>query len=386
MATTKKTETNKPVKTVALVDQVSEAAQAGAKEAARDAASALIGHEWAARLLQRAIDAGRVTHAYLFVAPAGSGKARLALDFARALTCRSAAEVVVGDGLRYCGLCRTCRLVAEGHHPDVTFVGLEWQAKQAGGAGSGNVGQNLKIDTVRQISAELSRRPVEAAWKIFVVEDADTLQAEAANAFLKTLEEPPPQAIVILLSDSQRPVLPTILSRCQLLELRPVPPQAITAGLVGRGATGEEADLLARLAVGRPGWAIEAWRTPEMLEERRDALAELEALLPADAAERLALADELGQRYGAGKRETVLATLNTWLGWWRDLAYVAAGRADYVVNDDHRAMLQKQAAALTPEVIRAAILATTRTVDELERNVSPKLALGDLFIHLPKIG
>ncbi len=351
----------------------------------------LIGHAWAAKLLQRSIDRGKLSHAYVFNGPRGVGKTRLAFDFAMAINCLQ--PPAQGEGLRYCGECRACRLIADDKHSDVTLVNLEWQARQEDVKELTTGGMVLKIDTIRAIQAGISRSPKEVNWRIYIVQDAATMQVAAANAFLKTLEEPPPRAILILLNDSDRTLLPTIVSRCQLFELRAVPYVIIEQALRERGADASTAQTLASLAAGRPGWAVRAWAEPqrqELLDDRDEALMHLTELFSADRVRRLAFADEINSRWQGGpeKRLAVYAELNQWLGWWRDLALTRAGvtHIGFITNRDKYAELQCQAASLSPLQIKAMLQALTRAQAELEANVTPRLVLGDLLLNkLPKI-
>jgi len=348
----------------------------------------LVGHEWATNLLQSSIDAGKVGHAYIISGPTSVGKTRLALDFALALNCLQPPLPGEQNGLRYCGQCRACRLISAGKHPDVTMISLAWQALQPENQGSANA--NLKIDTIRAIQAEISRPPKEVRWRIYLVQDVNTLQAAAANAFLKTLEEPPPRAILILLASSDRTLLPTIVSRCQILELRSVPTATIEAALRQRGANEPTAHTLAALAAGRPGWGLRVLqdRTRQDLNDRDEALMHLNELLAYERVKRLVFAEELTKKWqdGGDKRASILIMLNIWLGWWRDLALVKANLNQYLTNIDKLEDLKKQAGKLTALQIKEMLQGITRTAAELEGNVSPRLALGDLFINkLPKI-
>lgn len=351
----------------------------------------LIGHAWAAKLLQRSIDRGKLSHAYVFNGPRGVGKTRLAFDFAMAINCLQ--PPVQGDGLRYCSECRACRLIAEDKHSDVTLINLEWQAREEDVKELTTGGMVLKIDTIRAIQAGISRSPKEINWRMYIVQDAATMQVAAANAFLKTLEEPPPRAILILLNDSDRTLLPTIVSRCQLFELRAVPYVIIEQALRERGADASMAQTLAALAAGRPGWAVRAWVEPqrqELLDDRDEALMHLTELFGADRVRRLAFADEINSRWQGGpeKRLAVFALLNQWLGWWRDLALTRAGltKNGYITNRDKSDELQRQAASLSPLQIKAMLQALTRAQAELEANVTPRLVLGNLLLNkLPKI-
>ena len=196
-----------------------------------------IGHEWAAEFLRRAIDGQQVAHAYLFTGPANVGKTHLALEFASALNC-------TGDAPP-CSSCSVCRRTAEGTHPDVTLVEPD--------------GDRIKIDQVRGLRRQLALSPHEGPWRVCIIAEFQAATVEAANAFLKTLEEPPSRVVIILTATDASLLLPTIVSRCQTLALRAVPMERIECALVEQWKESEDrARLIARLSGGRVGWAIRA--------------------------------------------------------------------------------------------------------------------------------
>jgi DNA polymerase III subunit delta' len=342
----------------------------------------LVGHEWAAELLQNSINSGKLGHAYVIAGPAGIGKSHLARHFVMALCCKNPPERA---GLRFCGECRSCRMISEDKFPDVTVVGLDWQARNTDIGGSANA--NLKIDTVRAIQQEISRAPTEAARRIFIVEDADTMQPAAANAFLKTLEEPPPRAMLILVADSDKALLPTIASRCQVFDLRSVPTEQIREALIAGGATPDEAKKYAALSAGRPGYAMTALLDKTSLDDRDEAIMHLDNLLRGDRAERLGFAEELNGKWAAHgeRRESVQTLLRVWLGWWRDLALVKNGQTAFVTNVDKLSELKAQAGRFSNDQIKDMLRAILLATSQLEGNISPRLALGDLFLNkLPR--
>ncbi|HEY8600272.1 MAG TPA: hypothetical protein VIL85_17680, partial [Thermomicrobiales bacterium] len=151
----------------------------------------ILGQERGVSLLQGAIARCGVAHAYLFAGPTQSGRGTLARLFAQTLNC----ETPAADGsapLAPCGLCRSCRKITRGTHPDVRIVGLASQEAEGPARGRRETkNTSLTIDTIRALSSDLSLRPMEGRWRVAIVEDAETMQEPAANAFLKTLEEPP---------------------------------------------------------------------------------------------------------------------------------------------------------------------------------------------------
>ena len=203
----------------------------------------IIGHEWAVELLQHSLAAGRQPHAVLFAGPAQIGKRTLALALAAAINCTS-------KGARPCGQCRSCRLIEHNSHPDVRVVQAE--------AGESSREGVLKIDQIRELQHAAALGPLESSYKVFVLREIERANLPAANALLKTLEEPPSQVVLLLTSARPHALLPTIISRCQVLALRPLPLGQIASALVERwGASQEEADLLSRLSEGRIGWAVQ---------------------------------------------------------------------------------------------------------------------------------
>ncbi len=191
--------------------------------------------------------AGRLPHAVLLAGPAAVGKTTLALDIAAALLCRDPAS-----DRRPCGVCRGCRLVADGNHPD-----LHW-LRPAGPGGQVGIAQ------VRALAMELGLLPVEGGARVAVVEAAHRLNEDAQNALLKTLEEPPAGVTLLLVVDDEERLLPTVRSRCARFRLGPTGSREIEALVAELGlADAPTAARLARLAGGRPGLAVAYARAPE---------------------------------------------------------------------------------------------------------------------------
>lgn len=338
------------------------------------AAWPILGQEQAVGLLQWAIAHGSVAHAYLFTGPPHSGRSTLARLFAQTLNCET--PEAAGSALAPCGECRSCRKIARGVHPDVQVVG---RASQEAGAGAGRKESKhttLSIDTIRELQAGLSLRPLESRWKVAIVADAETMQEAAANAFLKTLEEPPPFAILIVVAPDAGAVLPTIRSRCQLVELRPTPREILSRALTARyGASPSDAQTLAALSRGRAGWAIAAVERPTFLAERRAALDGMLGLLRGPTFDLFGLVDRLTERFRQGKRDEVYAELDTWLGLWRDLLLVRSGCGELALNVDYGAAFGALAGRYELTELAGAVEATRTASRQLDQNVAPRLAL-----------
>ncbi len=223
--------------------------------------------------------AGRPPHALLIAGPGSVGKTTLALDLAAGLLC-TAGE----PSDRPCGACRACRRVRTRSHPDLHWLAPTDPGRQIviGGEAGGPRG-------IRDLAAELALAPLEGRVRVAIVEAADRMNEPAQNAFLKTLEEPPPASVIVLCADAPDRLLPTIRSRCATVRLGLVGSRTIEALLVERDlAEPPLAGRLARLAGGRPGIAVAYALAPEALAVRGEVLRSLLDLLAADPGSRLA--------------------------------------------------------------------------------------------------
>ncbi len=203
-----------------------------------DSFASLIGQDKAKTVLERIFGSGRMAHAYLFRGPDGVGKKRAAFLTAARLNCRRP----VGSGA--CGTCPSCRKWQSGNHPDIVVVSPE--------------NGTIKIDRIRELCRSLSYPPYESEMRVVIIEDVHTMTQAAANSLLKTLEEPPEKNLLILTAELSRELLPTILSRCQVVSFYGLPvqrcAQVIEQNLPDIDA--DEARLLADLAGGSPGTAL----------------------------------------------------------------------------------------------------------------------------------
>ncbi len=322
----------------------------------------VIGHEWALDLLARALRSGRPSHAYLFTGQAQVGKTTVARAVAQALVCE---RQTAGDGAP-CGACGACQRVAENRYPDVQFVAA---AKNA-----------LQIDQIRALQADAAISPLEGRYKVFVVSEIERATLPAANALLKTLEEPPPQVVLLLTSSRRDLVLPTILSRCQVINLRPLPAPQINAALQERWQVdAERALLLTRLSAGRLGWAVTAHTSPELWQERARRLDDLLTLTAEGYLARLAYAEALSRPSADAE-----ATVGLWAGWWRDVLLAQQQLTDDVLNLDRKAQVAQQASLYRPEQVQAALNDLLQTLHRIKANVNTRLALDVLLLRLPR--
>jgi len=319
------------------------------------------GHEWAQQLLRLARQQNATRHAYLFLGPEHIGKTTLARAFAQALTC----ENPEGEtGLGACGRCRSCRLAAEGLHPDHRFF-----------APAGN---QLVIEQIREVVREASRSPIESRFKVFIITSFERANVNAANALLKTLEEPSATTRIILVSHQPSGLLDTIISRCQLLRLRPLPEKVIITALQEQSGLSEQSALrLARLSNGRLGTAFDLANDPDAWQSYNERIEKMLSILDASTAERMAIAQSMEKE---GHLET---TLQEWLLWWRDVLMVQNNNTSLVLNQDHLSELSQLAERIPQSQVRRFIEAIMTTSGYLRRNVNRQLALEALLLKAP---
>ena len=324
----------------------------------------VLGQDRAVRLLQNSIDAGRVSHAYLFSGPRHVGKSTLARELAKALNCQQPD--------RPCGACRSCRKIDSAIHPDVQVISLEDGAR------------NISIDAVRALQESVALRPFEGSAKVYILEEAERLSEAAANSLLKTLEEPPPSVVMVLTTRNSATLLPTIVSRCQQLELRPAPVEVLKEALIAQhGVDPERARLVAALAEGRLGWAIQAASDDGLLERRAELIGRLRDIPAAGRVAQFAYAAELATLHskdGEGAR----TVLETWQSWWRDLLLYRVGLRELVINVDLRDRLAEDALCYPTEVLGRMVQAIQETISLLAQNVNARLALEVLMLRLPR--
>jgi len=329
------------------------------------------------RALARSIAKERVAHAYLFTGPHAIGKTTLARKLAQALQCASDA--------RPCGQCPACQKIARDRHPDVQViegvpVGYKFD-KDPPPPPRANDGERraLRIKQIRDLEHGLSFAPFEGRWKIVILRRFEEAEEEAANAFLKTLEEPPRHTRLILTARDASLLLPTIASRCQVFALRPLAPAQIEAALVEQWrADPAPARLLARLSAGRLGWAARANENCALLDAHNQQLDELNAAINEGRAERLLRADTL-----AKKGDDLPELLETWLGWWRDVLLIRNGDGSRITNVDRADALREHADRFTVEQAHSTLQAVRATARYLTQNVNARLALEVLLLNLP---
>ena len=328
----------------------------------------IVGHEHSIDILRRTLLAQQVRHAYLLIGPPRIGKSLLAQRFAQTLLCTGGSDAHVAPP-DPCNTCLSCRKVLHGNHPDVHVVTRE-PGKQF-----------IVIEQIRALQSDSARRTLEGRRNIFIILNAHEMNAQAANCLLKTLEEPEPDVILILTVPDASLLLPTILSRVQQ-----IPMQLLTASQIKRALTEQwqveagEADVVAALAAGRMGWAVQAVEDEEMLEERAAQLEFLAQLPTMNKVQRFDLAQKLST-----DGEKARAILDLWLLWWRDMLLAANGCLDLTVNVDLRSTLQTQATKFGSSQSEHMVRSILQTMESIAQNVNVRVALEVLMLDIPTL-
>ena len=323
----------------------------------------LIGHEWAVDMLKKHVVHGTTRHAYLFAGPPGLGRRSLALRFAQALNCQTPIDAGIP-----CGTCRNCKQIDAMQHPDLAVV----QAESEGGS--------LKVDQIRDTRRSLTLKPYVANYRVALFLRFQQANDNAANALLKTLEEAPSYAVLILTADNPEQLLPTIVSRCEVLRLRPLKIEEVQRELENRGMETVQAKLIAHISGGRFGYALRLIGSESLLEKREQRLNDLLTLIPASRVEKFAYADKL-----ARDKESMRQALLIWLSYWRDVMLRTARAESPLVNVDRNMEIEDLADRMDLSSARRVVSGLENTLEKMERNVNPRLLAEVLLLDMPKI-
>jgi DNA polymerase-3 subunit delta' len=256
------------------------------------------------------------------------------------------------------------------------------EAPPAGGQGGQ---KGIHVSQIREVERAAALKPFEGRCRVVIIDPADEMNASAQNAFLKTLEEPPPQVVFVLVTADETRLLETIRSRCRRLELRLPSLGEVEAALGERGVEGERARLLARLSRGRIGRALELAADESLLEKRGESLTLARSLATMGVAERLELAEGLAPEWRR-RPEALLAEMAAWRDWWRDVLVVQGGAEDGAANVDRLAELREDAARLGCREVAAFLADLAEAATQLRENGQPRLVLETLLLSAARAG
>jgi DNA polymerase-3 subunit delta' len=304
------------------------------------------------------------------------GKMTLAIDIAKAVNCLEEIE-------RPCGVCQQCQRIGHGDHVDVQVVGVEMDHEAE------RLRAGITLPQIQEIEKIAFLKPYEGSHRVFIIDGAERLNLFAANALLKTLEEPPDGVLILLLTSDEENMPITLRSRCQRLELRPLTSDVVIKELVNKYSVADDrARLIARLSGGRLGWALSATMNSKIIEERADRIQQIYEVVSSGLEEKFEYSRVLSLQYRRD-REAVRNVLITWLEWWRDMLVVRQGCQNLAVNIDYlgekfEGRLGEMARRFQVSQIVHFINQVVDTLDRLEANANPQIALDMLMLELPR--
>jgi DNA polymerase III subunit delta' len=337
----------------------------------------IIGHCQAVREVAGAIESGTPSHAYLITGPAGVGRTTFARILAQALNCeRPASE-------RPCGQCPTCRRIQSDSHPDVTLVDLNWQAEMIATprGDSSRARQRLSIETVRWLRQDIITRPIMGRWKVQIIDDAELFSESAPDAFLKTLEEPPPYAVIVLIASSADSVSETVRSRCRHIPLGTMATARVKQALVERDVPAAAASLLARSAHGRVAWAIRMSEDPESIRVRQEKVEAAYEHISTPLG-RVEVSGVIATNHSRN-RDNTFELLDLYAGLWRDALLYRAGLDDLTVFPEVGDRMETFAGRFEVSQLGQAVWATRRCMEDLGNNMQARIALHAMVMQWP---
>lgn len=316
----------------------------------------ILGHDRIIEVLRRSLRNGKTAHSYLFEGVPGCGRKKTAVTLIQALFCTALPDDA-------CGVCPSCRKIDSGNHPDIHLIAPLPDKR------------DISIEQLREMQHILALRPYEAPRKVCIIDPAERMSVSAANSLLKTLEEPPGNALIILLTENAGMLLSTVRSRCQLIRFAPLSPEHLLTLLERSGMAPETAALVAPMSGGSLKKAQEL--DNEALIVRREAvLSRLEQLNLNRIASVFDAAEEL-----SGNRDTTLELLDMLLSFFRDAVHLGAGSGD-IVNRSVRPAIESIATRRSFPRNMELLERIHETRRDVQRNANPKLALDHLFMAI----
>ncbi len=320
----------------------------------------IVGQEQLKTHIRQALETKKVSHAYILHGEKAAGKAFIADIFARGLQCSAGEE-------KPCGQCKSCRQALSKNHPDIIYVAHEKPGV-------------ISVDEIRrQVVGDVDIKPYTGPYKIYIVPEADKMNVQAQNALLKTLEEPPAYAVIFLLADNAESLLPTILSRCVLLSLRPVPDRELKRFLMQTLQVPDyKADVCVAFARGNVGKAKALAFSEDFDVLKKQALGLLKNVSTMELAEMMALIKQLGEDKGQTND-----FLDLCLFWYRDLLLLkGTKRPEGLIFKEEVGTLQRLAKASSYEGLNRICTAIETAGRRLESNVNFELSMEELFLAM----
>lgn len=320
----------------------------------------IIGHEETIANLKKAIEKGYISHSYLFEGEESIGKRKVALAFAKTLLCRA-------EGTEPCNRCNSCLKFDNFNHPDFTLIEPEKELIE-----------KKKID---KLLSNINIAPLESKKKIIIIDDSNCMRLETQNALLKTLEEPPPYINIVLITSNSNNIIPTILSRCQVITFYPIPKDEIEKLLVSEyGKTEEEANFIAHFTKGSLGKSIAYSKSQDFFKQRDETLDIIDQIVRGDKFNIFTSIDFFNKHKDAYEE-----MLDIILYWFRDLIiYKKLGPSELLINQDKTTLLSNQS-FLKEDRINDIIDRVMETRENINRNVNYQLAIETMLLNMQEV-
>ncbi len=329
----------------------------------------IVGNESPVAILKSSIKSDSIHHSYLFEGPEHIGKLTVAKEFAMALNCKSED--------RPCLECSQCKRIANHTHADVEFIGLDDNDKVSSRQ------DVISIEKVREIQKKISLSPFEGKYRVLIFCNADSLTLEASNCLLKTLESPPEGVVIILLTLNSATLLSTVISRCLIIQFKPVSNILIKNYLLNHYAINEQKAIeISRISNGCPGWAMTAMEDEVFLEEFNSIVDKIEMTIKGDLSLRFEYADDAANMYKKD-RKSVKDELYIWLNYWRDILLAKVGSIELVIHNSRLEFLKLIGNQMSIVAIFDVITKLIGTLNLLDSNVNANLALEQFVLSLP---
>ncbi|WP_284036733.1 DNA polymerase III subunit delta' [Neobacillus sp. 114] len=312
------------------------------------------------RMLKNSLLKNRVAHAYLFEGMRGTGKKEIAELLTRALFCES-----LIDGYKPCEACSSCRRIISGNHPDVHIIEPD--------------GQSIKVEQIRNLQAEFSKKGVESLKKVYMLVHADKMSVSAANSLLKFLEEPNAETAAILLTEQPQKIIPTILSRCQALTFQPLSPQKLVSQLVENGVTPQKAPLLAQLTNSLDE-ALEL-NVDEWFAQAQKIVVKLYEVLEKNQLEAMVTL-QTDWFLHFKEKEQIQRGLDLLLLIFKDLLYIQLDKQEQIVFQNELERMQQFALRTSRRRLTAQMSAILEAKRKLAANMNPQLMMEQLVLKL----
>ncbi|GHI00896.1 DNA polymerase III subunit delta' [Neobacillus kokaensis] len=312
------------------------------------------------RMLQNSLKKHRVAHAYLFEGLRGTGKKDVGLLLTKSLFCDSLIE-----GYKPCEACHNCRRITSGNHPDVHLVEPE--------------GQSIKVDQIRNLQAEFSKKGVESLRKVYLIVHADKMSNSASNSLLKFLEEPSAETVAFLLTEQPQRILPTILSRCQILTFQPLLPNIMAKQLMENGVEPQKAHILAQLT-NNIDEALEL-NVDEWFAQAQKIVVKLYEVLKKNPLEAMVtLQGEWFQHFK--EKEQIHRGLDLLLLIFKDLLYIQLDKEEQIVFKAESERLKQFALNTSGRRLTDTMSVILEAKRKLDANMNPQLMMEQLVLKI----